>query len=720
MQTAAAPFLSETILTDLPHIIVDFETRSAAPLVGPKSVGAWRYAEDETTSIICLGYKEHHGQTKLWTPYLPFPEEIKTWVEEGRTFEAHNAQFERAIWTHVLMTGKYGGEPVPMPGKWIDTLAACAYRGLPLGLDQVGSVLGLNIQKDKRGKYLIQQLCKPRKPRKKEREDFIKAGIAEEDWPLLWREDWELIEEMYEYCMRDVDTEEELGDALGLLPPQEQRIWVLDQIINQRGIHIDTESVENAIMMAESVTDDRVATMKELTDNEIQTGGEIAKITAWLRKQGCFLTDLRAETVEEEIKALEDSIKTGTPEKEVRGPLGVLRARQALSKASTKKLYKFRNCVNSDNRARGLLQYHGASTGRWAGRLIQPHNFPRGSLEDYFNEQDWDDSRKMDELHNIISQGDPEMVSLLVDEPMDAISSSLRGMFSADKGKVLMVADFSAIEAVVLAWLAGEQWKVDAFYGIQNGEGYKGSADIYCATASTVFGYPVLDKKSHPKERQVGKTCELAFGYMGGVNAWYNFDNSGKYSETEIEGFRDQWRGEHPKTCAFWYGSEEAALLAIENEGKETNFRNLIGYQVVNDSAGKWLACTLPDGKMLWYFNPCVQKRRMPWGKDKWSIQYEGKDSKRGGSWGKVWSYGGMLVENIVQAVSRQLMVEAMIRVEVYGYPVILTVHDEIVSEVDKGFGSLAEFEELMSRNPPWAEGCPISVDGWEGQRYRK
>jgi DNA polymerase len=291
-----------------------------------------------------------------------------------------------------------------------------------------------------------------------------------------------------------------------------------------------------------------------------------------------------------------------------------------------------------------------------------------------------------------------------------------------------MVSDFSAIEAVGTSYLAGEDWKLDAFRIIQRGELYNGAEDIYCATAMLVLGRPV--KKKNKKDRGIGKVCELAFGYQGGVNAWYNFDSSGTYTDKEIEHHKRAWRKNHPATVDLWAGLDTAAVDAVKL-GRRTRY-GYISYEVVNDEAGRWLTCILPNGRRLWYYNPSVEEVEFTYrflnDDDEWDtrtrkkdqLSYEGRDNKRGGSWGVVRTYGGMLTENAVQAISRDIMVEAMIRVEKLGYPIVLTVHDEIIADVPIGQGSMTEFDAAMSVVPVWLPDCPVSAKGWEGGRYKK
>jgi len=686
----------------LPRVTIDFETRSELDV---RDVGAWRYAEHPSTEILVLSFRYSyslHGTgarpTFRWVPGEDFPKHLIEHIRSGGAVEAHNAQFEQAVWYHKLCQNG-----IPMPTKWLDTQAVCAYRALPLSLDQAGEALGLQTQKDKRGKYLLSQLSSPRKLRKDEKKAFDELknqGIFDEDapYPVKYRNDPDLLEELYRYCDQDVLAEESLSHTLGELPKSEYYVWTMDQKINNRGIQVDLDAVNKALNLIVTYKEKLTKELKELTDGELDSIDKLAKVQQWLSRRGCDMPNMQAHTVSEELKR-----------KDLSPPVRrVLQIRAELSKASTKKLIKLRDCACHDGRVRGLLQYHGTSTGRWAGRLVQPQNFPRG---------DEKITKDMDTLFSVIKSGDLDLLEMLYDSPMDALASSLRGMFIAGPGKILRVADFSAIEACVLAWVAGEEWKLEAFRTIQKGKKYEGADDIYCATASKIFGRTVT-KKENPEDRQIGKICELAFGYEGGVGAWVQFDKSGTRSEEEIQNYKNEWRGRHPNIKAFWRGVNEACIEAVKNPGFQFSY-SCVTFAVIGDEAGRWLICRLPNGRCLWFYDPMLEEYQGFRGKE-YKVTYMSRDSQKGGRWRRTDTYGGKLTENIVQAISRDLMVEAMIRCERAGYPIILTVHDEIVAETDDTYGSQQEFEQLMAYVPPWAQGCPVGVAGWSDYRYKK
>lgn len=670
------------MLNSLPTCLVDFETRS---YLNVKHVGAWRYAEDPTTEILCLGYKFTGGKRKLWVPGLPFPQEIIDHILAGGVFEAHNCQFERAIWKFKL---KPIGIPVPV--KWKDTLAVCAYRGIPLALDKAGDALNLPIQKDKRGKYLLNTLSTPKWGTK-----------AEPD--RIYREDMDLMDELYEYCLDDVDSEECLGDTLGELPPPEYGMWIIDQKINQRGVRLDVEAVEAALVVTKNVEVALNGELREITNGEVNRATQRDRLMDWFHSQGLHLDNLKKETLETLLTQDRDGDYprlAGHEPKVIRA----LEIRGQLARASTKKLEKMMMTVSADGRIRGLLQYHGASTGRWAGRLVQPQNFPRALFKAI-----------MDELIKFIKTKDYELLDFTYGSAMDAVATSLRGMFIAAEGKIFRICDFSAIEARVVFWVAGCDVGLEVFAKSDRKE----SEDIYCVTASDLVGFEVK-KAEHSHERQLGKITVLGCGYqMGWAKLQFQAEKDYKVilEEHEAQRMVNVYRAKYEEVKWLWYGLNDAAIDTVKT-GRIHSYGR-VAYKLVEDRAGRWLTCILPNGRSLWYYDPVIEKFEF-FGKMKASLTYMGRDNKKGGSWGRVRTYGGMLTENVVQAIARDLMAEAMIRVEKAGYPIVLTVHDEIISEVPKTFGSQEDFDQIMSEVPDWAEGCPIAVEGGSVTRYQK
>lgn len=658
-------------------VTLDVETFSECDL---KKAGAWRYAEDPTTELLVATYSIDEGPIKTWWPGQPMPWDLREAIENGAIMDAHNAMFERAIWTCIL-TPRHGWA-VPEPHQWDCTMARAATRALPLGLDQLGSALNLDVRKDKVGRSLITKLCKPRKPTKKD--------------PSTRNRDPELLRQMGEYCAQDTRVELLVRKTLGDISPNERRLWQLDQKINARGIAVDVAGVRSALVVVGQIE------AKLGAEFERRTGGlgagQVAAVLEWLADRECYLDDLTKDTVSETLAIRpfrwSDDVKRA------------LELRQILSKASTKKLKALLASVCEDGRVRGTQQYHGAFTGRWAGRLVQPQNLPRPTWE----AEDVDPNEWVAGLVSAIRTEDADFIEEIYgiagDSPyrgaMTAVVDALRSMFTAGPGKKLVSGDLSAIEAVGLAGIAGEESKLDVF---------RRRLDPYCTTASLIFGYEVLSKKTHPKERQVGKVGELAFGYGGGVGAWRNFDRTETYTDDDVNGFKMGWRDGHPNVEKLWHGLENAAIKAMNDGRAEYNgivYRKQQGY----------LVCVLPSGRTICYYDPQLKEKLTPWGKRAIVLTYM---AVKEGRWRRVDTWGGKLAENVTQAACRDVLVEGMFRAETEGLPIVLTVHDEIVVEVDEGVSGCVEvLTSAMSINPSWASNWPIRSEGWEGRRYRK
>lgn len=691
----------------LPRVICDFETFS---FVDVRDVGAWAYAEHPSTEVLCLSHGYAGQKKEIWYPGLPFPQYLIDHINAGYPIEAHNCQFERAVWFHVL-SPKFG---VPNPKRWLDTLASCAYRGLPLGLDDVGDVLDLPVKKDKMGKGLLQKLSKPRKPTKKD--------------PSTRNTSPDLLRDLYSYCITDSESEDLLGKTLGDLPVPEHAVWMLDQTINRRGVAVDLEAVESALFIVEEITTSLNAELYKLTGVDSATKG--AKLQEWLRAHGIpEIADLQAGTVDMYLDmdaAHQKNTGEGLYSAEV---IRVLQIRKQLARASAKKLIKFRDCINSDGRIRGLLQYHGAGTGRWAGRLVQPQNFPRGALN-ISKKLGWSSDQKMQYLIEVIKTRSADLLELHYGDPMEAIATALRGMFVAGPGLKLYVADFAAIEARVVMWLAGQSDALEAFHKYDRGEG----PDIYCVTAGKIYKRHI-DKDKDPNERQLGKITVLGCGYQmsGGRLQEQARDSYGVEIDREMANLMvDTFRKDYDRVPLLWKALENAAINTVLRKRRHevvTENGVKIAFEFVTDAAGNWLTMILPSNRKLWYFNPGLQEKTIEYQDKetgetktftKLSLNYEGRNNKKGGSWGVVYTYGGMLTENAVQAIARDLMVAAMYRVEAAGYKIVLSVHDELIAEAEPD-RDVKEFEHLVAGpNPEWAKGCPVAAEAWSGVRYRK
>lgn len=633
-------------------ISIDFETYSECDI---KTAGGYNYAAHPSTEVICMAWAIDDEAPQLWLPGQVCPPRLWDAIIDGAEIWAWNAAFERAVYWHKL--APKGFPPIRVE-QWNDTAALAATLALPRALGKCAEVLDLADQKDTRGRFLIQRLCKPYRGER--------------------RTDQHLMDELYAYCKQDVVTERAIKNYILKYKPMgehERAVWLLDQEINWRGVGIDVPNVENALDLIIATAERLNASVVDLTDGALSGVGSRAQVMSWCRDQGYRLGGYDKNAV---LSALADPALPAN----VRD---VLKVRQTLGKASTSKYLAMQNLAGHDNRARGVFSYHGAQTGRWAGRGFQPQNLPRPAFND------------ADTCVQLFDQRDPELLEMLFGDPMVALSSTLRSMIVPAQGKRLLVVDFNAIEARVLAWLAGEQEPLDVFATGQC---------IYCHAATSIYGRTIT--KADKDERQIGKVAVLALGYQGGVGA---FQTMAAAYRVEIEDeladqIKVKWRKANKNIVRFWYDLEAAANNAVRHRGHVFD-----AGPITFKCHGDFLFAKLPSGRRLAYYQPRLGNS---------GLEFWGTDSRLGGRWAKLDTYGGKLAENITQAVARDLLADAMLRVEAAGYPVVMHVHDEIVSEVPKDFGSLAEFEQLICQMPDWATGLPMAVEGFECERYRK
>jgi DNA polymerase len=635
------------------QISIDFETYSECDI---KTAGGYNYAAHPSTEVICMAWAIDDEEPSLWTPGDPAPSRLYEALDGAAEIWAWNAAFERAVWHHQMH--KHGWYCDIDPSQWNDTAALGATLALPRALGQCAEVLGLVEQKDTRGRYLIQRLCKPYRGER--------------------RRDQHLLGELYAYCKQDVVTERAIKKYVQQYKPMgehERNVWLLDQAINWRGVGIDTTNVANALDLIIATAERLNASVVDLTDGALSGVGSRAQVMSWCRDQGYRLGGYDKNAV---LSALADPALPAN----VRD---VLKVRQTLGKASTSKYLAMQNLAGHDSRARGVFSYHGAQTGRWAGRGFQPQNLPRPAFDD------------ADTCVKLFEHRDPELLEMLYGDPMVALSSCLRSMIVPDAGNRLLVADFNAIEARVLAWLAGEQAPLDVFASGQC---------IYCHAATSIYGRTIT--KADKEERQIGKVAVLALGYQGGVGAFQTMAAAYRVEipDEMADDIKVKWRKANRNISRFWYALEEAAKNAVLHRGHAFE-----AGPITFKCHGDFLFAKLPSGRRLAYYKPVIGNS---------GLEFWGTDSRLGGRWAKLTTYGGKLCENVTQAVSRDLLADAMLRVEAAGYPVVMSVHDEVVSEAPIGFGSLEEFERLMCVMPDWATGLPMAVEGFECERYRK
>ena len=638
---------------------IDLETFSSVDL---GKGGVYKYAESEDFEILLFAYSIDDGEVKVidLASGEIIPEEILSALRD-ETIEkwAFNANFERVCLSRLL------GKRLK-PQGWYCTMIWSAYLGLPLSLEKVGEVLKLDKQKMNEGKGLIRYFSIPCKPTKTN-------GMRTRNLPHHDLEKWSTFKE---YNQRDVETEIAIKKKLSAfpMPRSEWENYWIDQNINDRGILIDEVLVDSAIKFDEILREENMDRAIELTG--LENPNSPMQLKEWLNEKGLEIDSLAKKDVESALKNAEGDIKE------------VLELRQELSKSSVRKYDAMKNVKGKDNRARGLIQFYGANrTGRYSGRLIQVQNLRRNNLKD------------LDLARSLIKNRDYETMEILYESPSDILSQLIRTAFIAKEGTRFIISDFSAIEARVLAWLAGEQWVLDAF---ENGE------DIYCRTASRMFGVPVEKHGvNNGHLRQKGKIATLACGYQGALGALKAMGGIEMgLSEDELQSIVDSWREANPNIVSIWWDIDSVVKRVVKTRTKEKYKSLVISYEK------GILFIELPSKRRLAYPKAKIGMNRF--GGE--SIVYEG--IVVGNKWDKIESYGGKFVENIVQAIARDILAEAMMRLEKKGFNIVMHIHDEVVIESDSS--NIEEVNQIVSVVPEWADGLILDADGFESEFYKK
>jgi len=653
---------------------IDFETYSEADLV---KVGAWSYSKHPSTEVLIMAYAFDDDEPRVWLPGQELPD-FANYMKLGGIMDfqlsAWNDFFEMSIWYNVLRW------PLPRPKYWSDTAAKAAALALPRTLDGCGQALGLgtDVAKMKEGKRLIQIFSKPKKSMKKET-----RGQLVRTYPSDFPDEFN---KFIEYCRQDVIAERTIDRMLPELQPRTRELWELDRTINLRGVYFDMESVNNAIATREKAREAAIERVAEETSGILDNISSRPQFMEYLEAIGCRLDNAQKEYLKRKLDELEASGENPDAAE-------IIRLRLEVSKSSLAKYDKLLEIVDDENRARGLLRFHGASTGRWSGNLFQPQNLPRGSVD------------LPDLCIDLLKYRDPELLEIFFDEPLEAISLCLRGMLCAPPGKRLIVSDFSQIESRVLAWLAGALDKLEA---------YRTGLDIYKVNAAAA--YKVKYEDVTKAQRTIGKVIELACGYQGGVGAFNSMaDVYGVViPEAEAKTLIKNWRLGNPKVTSFWSNVEAAAVKAVREPGSVQAVRG-IRYRVQGSGVSSFLFCYLPSGRRIAYHRP----RLVDGAFDRQQIEFLGMNSVTR-KYTRQRTYGGKLVENITQAVAMDCMADKMIDLDAAGYPIVLTVHDEIVAELPEGKGCLEDFNSIMEKVPAWCKGLPIAADGYEARRYKK
>ena len=640
---------------------IDIETFSSVNLA--KS-GVYRYSESEDFEILLFGYSVDGGPVEVvdFTAGAKLPASIKKALTDDSVMKwAFNAQFERVCISRFLgyPIGKYLD-----PISWHCTMVWAATLGLPLSLEGVGTVLGLEKQKLKEGKDLIRYFCTP---------STAKNGSAVRHYPKDAPEKWERFKA---YNLRDVETEMGIKDKLSKFPVPESE-WInyrLDQQINDRGIMLDLPFVRNAIACDDQFKQEHLDIARDVTG--LENPNSPAQLKAWLAEKGVEADSLSKAAVMEMLEEADGEVELA------------LSLRQELAKSSVKKYTAMQTVVGNDSRARGLIQFYGANrTGRYAGRLIQVQNLPQNHLPD------------LDEVRSLIRAGEFEGVELLYDSVPVVLSELIRTAFIPKSGCRFYVADFSAIEARVIAWIAGEEWRQKVF---------ESGGDIYCASASQMFHVPVEKHGINGHLRQKGKIAELALGYGGSVGALKAMGalNYG-VPEEELKPLVDAWRLSNPRIVRFWWDVDKAATTCVRDHTNTATH----GIRFVYQSGMMFVY--LPSGRKLVYVKPKMGVNR--YGNE--SVTYEGVGEQK--KWLRLESYGPKFVENIVQATARDILAEAMLRLTAHGYNIVMHVHDEAVIEAPAET-SLEDICTIMGEPPAWAKGLLLRADGYVCDFYKK
>jgi DNA polymerase len=669
-------------------VSLDFETRNIGGCK-LKEAGAWRYAADHATEILSLVYHQNgDGESRLWTPATGTHGLAALAADPAVTFTCFG-DFELAVWNRI-MVARHGLPPIPI-SRWDNAQATCSYLALPRALDKTLTVIGSEVVKDAAGRRLVLSLSRSHR----------KTGAYPEATP-------ELLERVFAYNRVDVAGLAAIRTAVGTLPERERRVWELDQTINQRGVGIDLDFVRAAKHIAEASKGALLEEFAGLTKDPewIDDPGispyQVAKTREWLKGRNFTFANLGAETVEDALEnlVLPDDVKR------------VLQIRLITAPTSLQKLDAMLNCVGGDGRARGLFQYHGATPGRWSATLIQPQNLPRPTVDI--------DPNDIEELVAAVKTGDPEALKRW-GEPIDVLTSSLRFALTAADGAQFGAGDFSMIETCVLLALAGQRDKCRL---IEQG------VDIYKDMAATIYQ---LDREAFQaiprdaltidqrQQRQVGKNTILGCGYQMGPDRFrrqycrhMEAEEAKRFAEeTVYTHYRRNWAPRVPK---LWRDLERTARRAMLRRGVAATAECGISYRLETVAGLPCLVCRLLNGKCIHYMNARVLPDRLDhWGCPTWSYW-----AYRKGQWREIQPYGGQLTENVVQALARELLVDAMFRFEAHGFPVTAHCHDEITVEHPEI--TEAAVKEIMAERPQWAAelGVPITVEAWAGKRYRK
>lgn len=640
-------------------LAIDIETYSDVSL---PDCGVHRYAASEQFEILLFAYSLNDEPTQIidLASGEKIPDEIMEYLTDDSVIKtAYNAAFERNC------INRFFGLSLK-PEGWRCTLVQASMLSLPLSLEGVGEALNLDKKKMSEGKDLIRYFCMPCKPTKAN-------GGRTRNLPSDAPEKWELFKT---YCIRDVDVEKQIRNKLAKfpIPDREQKLYCMDQRINDRGIMVDQELIGHAVVC--DLLYKETVTKKAYEISGLENPNSVSQLKDWLNEKGIEVDSLAKAAVEELVENTQGDVAE------------MMKLRLAMSKTSVKKYEAMERSVCPDGRVHGLLQFYGANrTGRWAGRLVQIHNLPQNHMED------------LELARSLVKEGRYDLVELLYDSTPDVLSELIRTAFVARPGCRFIVSDFSAIEARVMGYLAGEGWVMEEF---------RGAGKIYEQTASKMFHIPIEEITKGSPYRARGKVASLACQYGGAEGALISMGALNFVEEEELKGLVQSWRTANPHIVNYWYEIDGAVKAAVK-ERKMTK----VGMVTVYYQSGM-LKIALPSGRVLSYVRPRMTVNRF--GSE--SVSHEGIGTNR--KWTRIESYGAKFCENIVQATARDVLAEAMLRLEKKGFDIVCHIHDEVVLEVPEGASSVEEVNEIMAVCPDWCEGLPLKAAGFESPFYKK
>lgn len=640
-------------------LAIDIETYSDVSL---PDCGVHRYAASEQFEILLFAYSLNDEPTRIidLASGEKIPDEIMEYLTDDSVIKtAYNAAFERNC------INRFFGLSLK-PEGWRCTLVQASMLSLPLSLEGVGEALNLDKKKMSEGKELIRFFCMPCKPTKAN-------GGRTRNLPSDAPEKWELFKT---YCIRDVDVEKQIRNKLAKfpIPDREQKLYCMDQRINDRGIMVDQELIGHAV--ACDLLYKETVTKKAYEISGLENPNSVSQLKDWLNEKGIEVDSLAKTAVEELVENTQGDVAE------------MMKLRLAMSKTSVKKYEAMERSVCPDGRVHGLLQFYGANrTGRWAGRLVQIHNLPQNHMED------------LELACSLVKEGRYDLVELLYDSIPDVLSELIRTAFVARPGCRFIVSDFSAIEARVMGYLAGEGWVMEEF---------RGAGKIYEQTASKMFHIPIEEITKGSPYRARGKVASLACQYGGAEGALISMGALNFVEEEELKGLVQSWRTANPHIVNYWYEIDGAVKAAVKKRKMTTVGRVTVYYQ------SGMLKIALPSGRVLSYVRPRMTVNRF--GSE--SVSYEGVGTNR--KWTRIESYGAKFCENIVQATARDVLAEAMLRLEKKGFDIVCHIHDEVVLEVPEGTSSVEEVNGIMAVCPDWCEGLPLKAAGFESPFYKK